>query len=1114
MRSLDQSSADSVPETLSNLWTLLSNSISGPFHASEELILRWLLKNMNATSESAEQFRRYPMAWCIMASVFKRIPLISLAKSLADRRFIPILQQTLKDISKPHSEGPRPSDASSDVEMAHGGSSGPERRSKKRKRSSEIQFELDSMRDSHGCLAAAEALFDALRTLLERLESVEGDALSSVQMGAEHVKSLFCSPAKDAVELLRPVLSVCDLALQEQDPEPLENQASWILTFATLWNLHLQSSNDAIEVAVSLFPTGCILLAKMDRSKDLILDPQVKATWTRDLRRFFIKNMLLPARAAFLNRKDIETVKTAVDVTNFMPTASYPVLFNLVVKTPYSTEDASARKAHEDWTQKVFEVIEEPMRGADREKRNQAMKVILDTAMASRASISLASLRTVCRQYTTTSGVMDLDLIVRVANLDVDAFLISQEGHALLDDTLKQLTSLTNADVQSLAETDPVSLIVSLAKGFARGRDLSGFVKSWFEALAQCDKQGPDYSAIAELWSSSVVIDAVSALLQSHTNTSQVIAVLDWLESQQDGSEPRALLVVLDAISQGISAEEFVDTVNFRLYEMISKLKLKALDDATKARWWRIVEYVVSRSTLDQAGAIWAKVESDLQKTLKKGDVKNFATAAAFRCSSRFWLANYPGGPHEAEAAALTCSFLHKHTQHNTPEGSADGLKLYETPRLVQLLANSEIGKHHLPTLFTLVYQAYASKRDVASIAHNEANLNNYKYVNGLVSHAIEMLAQDDEDVRERNVEQIMAAAQVLLDAPCGALTREQREQIMPRVIFFISRAEELRRPVLLIKILLSLMVKIMKRPTFYKDMAFSDLTTVGDSIVTSLSIDNVEGDKESDDSSPYGVMKLYEAFVSATLKQMTSNLDERERAYLADAFLQVPTWPEATDFWNRYIIARSLIFALESSNVLHKTREAADPTVLRKQASLMLANRLSSDHLRAITEDANWLSTGSSTYLLVMVEQLDMVEPAIIRDHFSASRAEVERLGEMLCRNGARAGWRLKELMYLCYGDTMTDPLAIDADVDVLRRSGGGKSMPLWLRADVCDVSKYVDAVLRSMGEATRSEYLGAICEKLRDGHNLTGHLFAIHRLIRSDSGTCVLAQPGPNIG
>lgn len=1104
VRSLDQSSAESIPETLSKLWTLLSNSISGPFHASEELVLRWLLKNMNATAESAEQFRRYPMAWSIMACVFKRVPLISLAKSLADRRFIPILQQTLKDISQPQARACRLNDASSDVEMADGRSSGPERSSKKRKRSSEVQFDLESMRDSHGCLAAAEALFDALRTLLERLESVDGDAPSSIRMGVEHVKSLFCSPAKDAVELLRPILSICDLALQQQELEPFENQASWIATFATLWDLHLQSSNDANEVAVSLFPTGCVVLAKMDRSKDLILDPHVKATWTRDLRRFFIKNTILPARASFLNRKDIETFKAAVDVTNFMPTASYPVLFSLAVKTPYSTEDASARKDHEDWTQKVFEVIEEPMREADGEKRNQAMRIILDTALASKASISLSSLRTVCRQYFTTSDKMDLNLIVRVANLDVDAFLISKDGHTLLDDLLKQLTSLKNTELAGLADTDPVSLIVSLAKGFARGRDLSGFIKKWFEALAQCCKQGAEYSAITDLWSSNEVIDAVSSLLQHFTNARQLVTILDWLESQQAGLEPNALLVVLDAVSQGISEEEFVDTVNFRLYETISTLRLKSLDDATQARWWRIIENVVSRSTLQQNGAIWAKVEPDLKKILKKGAAENIATIGAFRCSSRFWLANYPGGPHEAQAAAMTGSFLSKHAQQTTPRGAAGGLMLYETPRLVQLLANSENGENHLPALFTLVDQSYASKIDIASIVHNEANLNNYKYVNGLVSHAVEMLAQEDQNVRDWNVERITAAARVLLDVPCEVLTREQREQIMPKAILFVSSAGGLRRPLLLlIKTLLSLMVKIMKRPTFYEDMKFSDLVVVGDSIIASLPVNHVEGDTDSDDASAYGVMKLYEAFVSATLRQMTSNLDQRERAYLTDAFSQTSTWPQTTELCDRPMIARSLILTLESSKILHQAREVVDPAILRKHISIMLANHLSTERLRGITEDANWLITGSSTSLLVEIEQLDVVEPAIIRHHLSASRVEVERLGEMLCRNGVRAGWRLKELLYSCYGDTMRDPLNINAHVDVLRRPDGVDSIPLCLRADAGDVNKFVDVVLRSMSEETRNEYFGAICEKLRAGHDLTGHLFAIHRLIRAESGT-----------
>lgn len=1103
VRSLDQGSAESVPDTLSNLWTLLTNSISGPFHASEELVLRWLLKNMNGSAEAAEKFRRYPMTWNIMACVFKRIPLISLAKSLADRRFIPILQQTLKDISKSQDEIPKPTDVSADVDMVGSGST--EKMSKKRKRSAGVSFDLETLRSSQGSLKAAESLFYALHTLLTRLELVQANAPSSVLMGTEHVKSLFCAPAKEAVELLRPILSICDLALQAQEPEPLENQAAWASVFTSLWALHLQSSGDAAEVALSLYPTGCIVLAKMDRSKDMALDPHVKASWTRILRRFFIKNMILPARAAFLNHKDIGIIKTAVDVTNFMPTASSPVMFSLAVKTPHSADDAGAKKDHEDWTEKVFDVIEEPMREAEPVKRNQAMRVVFDTALESKGSVSLPSLRMVCRKYTEPSGEMDLNLVKRIAKLDVDAFLIGNEGHELLGDIIQQLTDLSNSQLEDFADIGPVDLIVLLAKGFAKGRDLSGFIKKWFEALAGCLEKGADYLDIAGIWSSDAVVSTVSGLLQSSVNTRQLLGLLDWLVSQSAISKAGALLVVLDAISQGLTEEEYIDTVNLHVYEIISDLKLKFLNNSAKARWWNIVESTISRSTLEEANAVWTKVEPDLKKTLKKGGLNELATSAAFHCSSRFWLINQTGGSHESEAAALTCSLLKrldKHQQQASFEDRPGDMKFFDSPRLIDMLVKSESGKEHLQTILARIGTSDTKKPQIRQIVYDEANLNNHKYINGLIAHAIDILFQEQDQAPAWDTERIITAAQVLLDIPFEALTREHREQIMPKALFFTSRMQQQSTDfVAPMKTLLSLMVRVMKKPTFYEPMTFADLVTVGDSILSGIQASSGRTSLLGL-SVAYDLLKLFESLATSTMKQMTSNLETRERIYLAEAATTVASWPANTTQLqpHRPILLRALILALESPKIKQQAREIVDLDMLRDHITIMCSNSL--DTNKTLTLDANWLKGGVSTWCaLIVQDQLDVTEPATMRKRLGASRSELIQSCEMLCSKGLRAGWRMREMIFRCFGDQVRDPLNISAS-DVLRSSAFENSVALCVRADASDVNRYVDVVLSGMDKDVRNIYFGDMAVKLREAVDITGPLLTLNRLVCADDG------------
>lgn len=1052
---------------------------------------------MNGTAETAEKFRRYPMSWIIMACVFSRIPLISLAKSLSDRRFIPILQQTLKEISTPPN-------AALDVEMVDAGAEKP---SKKRKRSTAATFDLESLRGSHESLETADALFRALHILLGRLDPVEADAPTNVRMGSEHVKSLFYSPAKEAVELLLPILLICDLALQQQESEPFEDQASWAAVFTSLWDLHIQNSGDAVQVATSLYSTGCGVLAKMERSKDLILDPHVKARWTRDLRRFFTKSMILPARAAFLNRKDMEIIETAVEVTMSTPTAANPVLFSLAVKTPHSTEDAGARKNYEDWTQKVFDIIEEPIREADPLRRNQAMQVILDTALEGKGSISLGSLRTVCKTYSNTSGKMDLNIVTRIANLDVDAFLISNEGHALLDMIVQQVSDLSNAELQSSVEVQPVDLIVSLAKGFAKGRDLPGFIKKWHEALTACLKKGADYSDISDAWSCEALTTTVSGLLQSSVNTKQLLTLLEWLNSQEATTQSQALLIILDAISQGITKEDFVDAVNLRIYEMICDMKIKSMDDLTKARWWHIVESTVHRSTLEQCDSIWTKVESDLKKALKKGEINDLATSAAFSCSSRLWLANYQGGPRESKAAALTCSFLKKLEDHKRKLATEDGfseLKFFESPRLVDMLVKSDAGKEYLSTVLERVGTSDLRSFQTQNTAYNEASLNNHKYINGLVLHAIDIFAQEQTQGLSWDAERVSTAAQILLHIPSEAITREHREQIMPKALYFTSNpSKKLMEGVNPLDNIIGLMVKVSKRPTFYEAMAFADLVTVGDSILTSIQA-SIGGTNPPSLSSTYNTLKLFEALATNTLRQMTSNLEKRERVYLADAATTVASWPANTTLLqpHRFFLLRSFIISLEASKMAQESREVADTASLKECASLLFAPNLNADHFFGATDEIKWHEGGLTTWsILFSYDQVDVIEPSIIRGTLTTARTRFERLSETLCSEGWRAGWRMKELLFTCLGEAVNEPLNIKSS-DVLSSPGAEDLVPLCMRADAGDINRYLGVVLKGMSAESRDRYFASIPARLHDDEDITGHLLALNRLLSTDNG------------
>lgn len=1058
---------------------------------------------MNGTAETAEQFRRYPLVWSIMACVFQRIPLISLAKSLADRRFMSILQQTLKEISSSMHDNTKTKHGASDVEMTDAGSGSTERTSKKRKRSEDISFNLNNMRSSHGSLKSAEALFDALRVLLARVEQVDIGAPAKVQMGAEHVKSLFCSPVKEALDLLRPMLLIFDLALQEEKTEPYENQSFWPAIFASLWNLHLQSDSDAVEVAMSLYPTGSIIMAKMDRSRNLVLEPHVKAIWTRDLRRFFIKNMILPSRATFLNQKDIAIIQSAAEVTNFMPTASYPVLYSLAVKAPHSAEDASSRREYDEWTQKIFGILEEPMRSADPAKRNQAIKVILATALKSKMSISLNSLRDVCKHYTTPSSKIDLEIIARVAELDIDTFLISTEGHALLDNVLGQLTDIENTDFDNDDESNATAFIVALVKGFAAGRDLSGFIKKWFGVLTQCTQGDTKHASLASVWSSQAVTEVITSLLQSSINTRQLMSLLSWLETEGAASKPEPLLTVLDTISQGLTDEEFIDTVNLRIYNLVSTFKLKALSNSGKAQWWHIVETTVSMATSEQIETIWTKVEPDMKKILKKADMENHATVPAFRCCCRFWLANHPGGPQESQAASMATSFikkLGKDVQH------INNLQVFQAPRIIDLLAKSDTGKKYLPKTLTCLGATLTSATEsLDSILYNEANINNRVYSNGLLSYAIETLSQEQDRGSECDPTRVLAALRILLDVPPESLTREHREQTMSKILLLFADLQ-LQQPtnlVVLMEMCLSLMVKIMDRPTFYQDIQFADLVILGDSILQNFQNEAVQP-ANMDFSSLYNCLELLGALASNTLKQMTSNMEQRERTYLEEAAQTASSWSKESKALqpHRYVLLNALIAALESSRSKQLAGSAVDTVALKRSLSLMAVSILTSKHLLEARNESDWLEKGLPSWCaLVIMEHLDAVEPAVLRPDILSTKTKLVKACARLRGMGLRAGWRLQELLFRCSPDTVQEPLEVQAR-DIIPTMDADDLTLLGVRATANDVHRYIDTVLSNMDEQARVAYIDSLGQQLQNESDITGHLLALDRLVRAATG------------
>ncbi|KAK3295539.1 Urb2/Npa2 family-domain-containing protein [Chaetomium fimeti] len=631
VRALDQGDVETIPDRLEKVWDILENYHGGSFHAAEEMLLRWLLKNMTGSSANAERVRRYARAWDILAAIFGLIPLFSLAKSLADRRFVSILQQTLKDVAAPQQEETRVDGNDSDVDMVDAPTPESPTNPRKRKRAGAAGFDVASQKRAAGCLQTAEAIFEAIGILLSRCElKSQQDGSATHRMGAEHVKSLFSTSATETMGTLVPWLAICGLALERPKVEPLREQFSWLSTFAALWELHLQGATDASEVATHLSGTAIRLLGKLagiPQQMPLGIEVAVQGRWAQDLRRFLARNLILPARAVFLTKGSQDIVKVAVDMSSASAQITFPVLFDLVSKSPLEIGGKTSRKDYETWVQAVFDTIMHASKNLGRENKTVAVRTAMEIAADRGTALSAASLRAVCNDYALRTDAYDWGLLLAAVKLNPDVFLVTEEGKQLLEKILektKHSDSLGDDDSKKAAQ-----FIVLLADGYAQARDLSTFARVWLKHLAPAKPK----AGLQPLWAQKELGDTVAKLLQSSLNSTQLVETLEWLSSQTEPAESIARIHILEAISGGITQEEFVDATNIKIFQgaFLEKPSKKDLPAISACRWM-VASKAIARGTLEEADQIWSQIKSDVKSALRKSPIDR-GNAASLICS-------------------------------------------------------------------------------------------------------------------------------------------------------------------------------------------------------------------------------------------------------------------------------------------------------------------------------------------------------------------------------------------------------------------------------------------------------------------------------------------------
>ncbi|KAG9257258.1 Urb2/Npa2 family-domain-containing protein [Emericellopsis atlantica] len=1089
VRGLDQSGPGENGEKLVNLWRCLTASADSHFHAAEQSCLRWLLKSMNGSTRSAETLRRYPMTWRLLDCVFQRIPLFSLAKSLADRKFVAVLQQALKDVS--HCQDDHTTATSS-----------------KRKRSPPATFALESLTTRDGCAESGQAIFTSLRTLTRRIGDTTTTS-SHDKVGAEHLASLFASPASEAATLAAPLLRICDVLLESGSFAEATGSEDWIDVVASLWHLHLQGEDDATEVARHLFGPASAVVVKVEglaEKGDMSIPNTIRDRWSSGLRTFMHRTLILPARSTFLSHQNVDVITKALaraeldsgaPATNTTVTA--PALYLLASTATQVLIERGVRRGNSEWMKRVFQAAEASIH--EREDRASVMNVMLKQARESKVPVSANDLRVVCRQYALQDGETDWKLVANLTQCEPDVF----QGSAAGTELLKEICERSVAPEAEQHYDAVLQVIDAIVKGFRNARTFSTFLRLWFEQLVAVEgKKSRQRSPWTSIGRGKSPILAGTSWVEDSCSVSEVNEMLDWIDSLKP--QPESLCLWLNAVSQGIHSDVYKDALGQKIFNVILKVPHSNTD--ISALKWRVVSKAVACAPISQRADNMALIKGDLKKILKKRSLNTAETFEAFKCCCRLWVAFSPDGDQDELLADLIGDFddglgsreelKAQSLDFVIPDGETDNdfssehaLPLYVawclqgSTRFSRLFFNR---KSELPlAVSTLLNRADDSKSTIGhlwqTLLDNEHCINETKLAGMSVDRTIDAFTAS-----QKNGNWPDGTGNIWLRSiatvPLDALSRAQRERVMLALVTAGTSPKTAKKISLdSWKAMFSLSAKLMSRSTFYEGMAFQHLLDMANYVVPSVNQSPAEALSE--------LVERFSAMATATIQRVAEHVEKRSAQYLEEAAVFVKQCEEAfKEDKSQRIPALHLTLLKTLSKLLWETKSLhhydltaslpANATTALKEGVLRVIQGWASEK-KLFSSPQTDMDLGLFAAVDAADVAKDLPELSKIK---STSLHKLEERSAKAMEAGDVRGWRVQTLLQRFV------PMELQKPRPATFHNIQGKGREAVLR-------QYVVSIVKAMPTAVKMMYLESLLGEYLGGCHTDGQLIAIHYVV-----------------
>ncbi|TAQ83921.1 hypothetical protein B7494_g7755 [Chlorociboria aeruginascens] len=889
-------------------------------HGREAWLLRWLLKKLQSPKDEIP--RKTALSWRLVCYLLGVIPIHNAAGILSERKFIGILLRTLEDaksIAEKSADAEQNLDLISEEKETQGKSS---KKSKKRSRSGEVIIHTRHVKQS-GVFELLSSISAAVCCIIQSTKALHinsGHGQSSI-FSAEYMRSVVRTTAEESAQILGSWLSLANNIPKGQDSPEFQ---SWLTPFVEIWEAHSPGGEALIQFSLHCSQPLLTLLRTMKEA------PVANYDWSAQLEQLVARYIIVPAKAARIDNPELDLLSTLTRVSVLQDINTAPILFNIAIRSLQPIGARKRRLEDDEWLQTVFNTLRKAMLDTKSKGHPEAIRGMLQSAIRYKVDLGLPVLRSITTEYALPNDHTEWALLATIIKLDANVFLIPNNDTDLVKDHFTRITAASiSVSWKDISQQVISTTLVPLMTEFAKARDLSGFIRHWFAQLVAFEELRKNTDSfptdVFSAWEDDALQTELSQLLESSLTVNQMMKIFDWL-NEEIPSNPDAVCVILEAMAGSISREEVVDEVGLNIYFMMFDGGWsEKLDSRYKWRSWRILSRNMSWLTphyIHRLAGMWSEDIAPFDSFLGRdsevnlldgGHATRLENIEMFRCACAAWNAAREGSHLEelakpvmldllqrlADASKSFYTFLvdgegfsvERHgSKSNTGVGwiwwSYVRCILVEFPKTLDLGAEMPDGtfKNLMQNIFWIASSTMPDtvSRDSRSWLYKNPNVfpglwasainNDYLLNNPLViAQIIDVMlcsTTHEENILVKSPALNEFSIKCLLRLPLEAFSRRDRERIMqglqPNTI----------EPKSIWPAVLSLKIRMMRRPITYEGIQFQDLVDIAIAL----------GHKKIPNRRV--CLILFKELAKLIISHMSSNYDSstRNRAYASEA--------------------------------------------------------------------------------------------------------------------------------------------------------------------------------------------------------------------------------------